>query len=427
MNVRIGEEARERVRDATDIVQLIGERVALRRAGRSYKGLCPFHTEKTPSFTVTPDRQIWHCFGCSRGGDVFAFVMEADKATFPEALRMLADRAGIELPKQERTPGDEAFDRLYQANALARDFFRASLQSEAAAKPRAYLAGRGFEEPWLARFDVGWAPEGWDGLLTALAKLLPAEIMEQAGLIVRRADTSGHYDRFRNRVIFPVATAAGKVAGFGARAIAEGDEPKYLNSPETPVFRKGRLLYGLPVARPGMRESGEAIVSEGYLDVIRLHAGGFANAVSTCGTALTPDQARLLARLQVDVLLLYDGDDAGVRAADRGLDPLLQAGVNVRVLLLPGGEDPDSFLRKEGPEDASGSSLPGIHGTRPVRRQRLARRWGRVRPSGPDRARVGGTRPDRGGRLRGSGRPGWGNLFSERISPRSFESVVWGR
>jgi DNA primase len=367
MNVRIGEEARERVRDATDIVQLIGERVQLRRAGRSYKGLCPFHTEKTPSFTVTPDRQIWHCFGCSRGGDVYAFVMEADKVTFPEALRMLADRAGIELPKQERSAGDEAFDKLYQANALARDFFRASLQSggagsagsaetggstggaaTAAAKARAYLAGRGFEEPWLTRFEVGWAPEGWDGLLTALSKLLPAEVLEQAGLIVRRGDGSGHYDRFRNRVIFPVATASGKIAGFGARAIAEGDEPKYLNSPETPVFRKGRLLYGLPIARPGIRERGEAIVSEGYLDVIRLHANGFTNAVSTCGTALTPDQARLLARLQVNVLLLYDGDDAGVRAADRGLDPLLEAGVSVRVLLLPSGEDPDSFLRKEG-------------------------------------------------------------------------------
>jgi DNA primase len=195
---------------------------------------------------------------------------------------------------------------------------------------------------------VGWAPEGWGGLLTALAKLLPADVMEQAGLIVRRGDGSGHYDRFRNRVIFPVTTGAGKVAGFGARAIAEGDEPKYLNSPETPVFRKGRLLYGLPIARPAMRECGEAIVSEGYLDVMRLHACGFANAVSTCGTAMTPDQARLLARLQIRVLLLYDGDDAGVRAADRGLDPLLEAGVDVRVLLLPGGEDPDSFLRKEG-------------------------------------------------------------------------------
>jgi len=348
MNQRTGEEARERVRDATDIVQLIGERVQLRRAGRSYKGLCPFHTEKTPSFTVTPDRQIWHCFGCSKGGDVFAFVMEAEKVTFPEALRLLADRAGIELPKQDRGGRDEAFDKLYQANALARDFYRASFASDSAKKARGYVASRGFEEPWLSRFDVGWAPEGWDALGKALAKLLPADVLEQAGLLVRRGDGSGHYDRFRNRVLFPVATGSGTIAGFGGRAIAEGDEPKYLNSPETPVFRKGRLLYGLTVARAGMRETGEAIVSEGYLDVMRLHACGFTNAVSTCGTALTPDQARLLARLHVRVLLLYDGDDAGVRAAERGLDPLLEAGVDVRVLLLPGGEDPDSFLRQEG-------------------------------------------------------------------------------
>ena len=348
MSGRAGEEVRERVRDATDIVQLIGEHVTLRRAGRSFKGLCPFHAEKTPSFTVTPDRQMWHCFGCSKGGDVFAFVMEREKVTFPEALRALADRAGIELPRTEGSERSDAFDKVYQANALARDFYRASLASEAAAKARAYIASRGFEEPWLERFEVGWAPEGWDGLSRALAKLLPAAVLEQAGLTVRRGDGSGHYDRFRNRVLFPVATGSGKIAGFGGRAIAEGDEPKYLNSPETPVFRKGRLLYGLVQARTGIRERGEAIVCEGNLDVIRLHACGFGNAVATCGTALTPDQARLLARLRVKVLLLYDGDDAGVRAADRGLDPLLEAGVETRVLLLPRGEDPDSFLRKEG-------------------------------------------------------------------------------
>ncbi len=348
MSERMGEEARERVRDATDIVQLIGEKVQLRRAGRSFKGLCPFHTEKTPSFTVTPDRQIWHCFGCGKGGDVFAFVMERDKATFPEAIRALAERAGIELPQAERGPRDDVFDKIYQANALARDFYAASLASEAAAKARAYIASRGFEEPWLSKFELGWAPEGWDGLSKALTKLLPAAVLEQAGLTVRRGDGSGQYDRFRNRLLFPVATGSGKIAGFTGRAIAEGDEPKYLNSPETPVFRKGRLLYGLTQARAGIREQGEAIVCEGNLDVVRLHACGFTNAVATCGTALTKDQARLIARLGVKGLLLYDGDDAGVKAAERGLDPLLEAGVETRVLLLPQGEDPDSFLRKQG-------------------------------------------------------------------------------
>jgi len=344
----IGDEARERVRDATDIAQVIGEHVALRRAGRSWKGLCPFHTEKTPSFTVTPDRQMWHCFGCNRGGDVFAFLMEKDKLSFPEALRALADRAGIELPKAERGPKDEVFDRLYQANALANDFFQASLRAPGGERARAYMAGRAFEEPWIERFQIGFAPEGWDGLLTALGKLLPARDMEEAGLVVRRGDGSGHYDRFRNRVMFPVAAAEGKIAGFGARALSDEDAPKYLNSPESPVFRKGRLLYGLPQARPSIRERREAIVAEGYLDVIRLHAAGFTNAVGTCGTALTSDHARAVARLNADVLLVYDGDDAGVRAADRALDALLQSGLQVRVLLLPRGEDPDSFLRKEG-------------------------------------------------------------------------------
>ena len=348
MSGAIGDEARERVRDETDIAQVIGERVALRRAGRSWKGLCPFHTEKTPSFTVTPDRQMWHCFGCNRGGDVFAFLMEIDKLSFPEALRALADRAGIELPKPERGPKDEVFDRLYQANALANDFFQASLRAPGGEGARAYMAGRAFEEGWIERFQIGFAPEGWDGLLTTLGKLLPARVLEEAGLVVRRGDGSGHYDRFRKRVMFPVAAADGKIAGFGARALSDEDTPKYLNSPESPVFRKGRLLYGLLLARPSIRERREAIVAEGYLDVIRLHAAGFTNAVGTCGTALTPDHARALARLNADVLLVYDGDDAGVRAADRALDALFQAGLQVRVLLLPRGEDPDSFLRKEG-------------------------------------------------------------------------------
>ncbi len=280
MSVRVsGEEARERVREATDIVQLIGERVQLRRAGRSYKGLCPFHTEKTPSFTVTPDRQIWHCFGCSKGGDVFAFVMEQDKVTFPEALRMLADRAGIELPKQERGAGEEAFDKLYQANALARDFFRACLGSEGAKKARAYVAARGFEEPWITRFEVGWAPEGWDGLLTTLAKLIPAAVMEQAGLIVRRGDGSGHYDRFRNRMIFPVATAAGKVAGFGARLSGCLLAPP----PALGCLEQHRLLQPEHLGSAAK----EKPAADGILDPSGLHVrhGAHARAGAAPGTA----------------------------------------------------------------------------------------------------------------------------------------------
>jgi len=340
-------EAKERVREAIDIVAVVGEKVALRRAGRAWKGLCPFHSERTPSFTVNPDRQMWHCFGCGKGGDVFAWVIETEKVPFPEALRMLAERAGIELPKTARGPGDVARDRLYQANALANDYFRASLDSPAGAEARAYLAGRGFEKPVLDAFQIGWATAGWDGLVTTLSKLVPVATLEEAGLALRRGDGS-RYDRFRNRVTFPVTESAQRTAGFGARAIAPEDQPKYLNSPETAVYRKGSILFGLPQARAAIRESGKALIAEGYLDVMRLHAAGFRNAVATSGTALTFDQARILSRMEVEAVLVYDGDDAGVRAADRALDPLMRAGLAVRVLLLPPGEDPDSFVRKRG-------------------------------------------------------------------------------
>jgi DNA primase len=342
------DEVKERIRNAVDIVQVIGERVALRRIGRRYSGLCPFHEERTPSFSVNPEWQIWHCFGCGKGGDVFSFLMELEKLTFPEALKELADRAGIELPRREATAGGELRDRLHQANALARDFYRAELLTPAGAAARGYLAQRGFEGEILERFEIGWAPDGWDGLLTALGKLLPVKTLEDAGLVLRRGDGSGHYDRFRNRVMFPVATGTGRTAGFGARALAAEDAPKYLNSPETAVFRKGSLLFGLSLARKAVRERKQVIVTEGYLDAMRLHRVGLDHAVSTCGTALTAEQARLLARLEPEVVLLYDGDDAGIRAADRALEPLLEAGLPVRVCTLPPGEDPDSFVREKG-------------------------------------------------------------------------------
>ena len=347
MTTRTAQEAKEEVRNATDIVQVVGERVPLRRAGRAWKGICPFHQEKTPSFTVNPERQIWHCFGCNKGGDVFSFLMELDKVTFPEALQALADRAGVELPRGERGAVDARRERLYQATALASDFFQASLATDAGAKARAYLAGRGFEPALLERFHVGWAPAGWESLTTAVGKLLPGAVLEEAGLTLRRGDGT-HYDRFRNRILFPIEGSAGKVAGFGARAIEPEDTPKYLNSPESPIYRKGGLLFGLPLARPGIREKKQVLVCEGYFDVMRLHASGQTHSVCTCGTALTLDQARSLARFEAEVVLIYDGDDAGIRAADRALDPLLRAGLPARILILAGGEDPDSFIVRHG-------------------------------------------------------------------------------
>lgn len=383
---RSAEEIKEEVRSASDIVQIIGERVALRRAGRTWKGLCPFHAERTPSFTVNPERQIWHCFGCNKGGDVFSFLMERDKLTFPEALTMLAERAGIDAAPAERKPIDPRRERIYQATSLARDFFRAAFVSDAGATARSYLAGRGFEPAILERFQVGWAPESWDSLAIALAKLLPGNVLEEAGLTARRGDGT-FYDRFRNRVIFPIDIGPGRVAGFGARALRDEDTPKYLNSPETPVYRKGSVLFGLPAARAGIRERRKVLVAEGYLDVMRLHAAGFTNAVAPCGTALTPEQARALARFEAEVVLVYDGDDAGVRAADRALDPLLEAGLSVKVLMLPDGEDPDSFLRKEGVQaftrllDAAvdpaaflaGAELRGAGGANPTSEARVRR------------------------------------------------------
>jgi DNA primase len=387
------QEAKEEVRNAIDIAQVIGERVPLRRAGRTWKGLCPFHAEKTPSFTVNPERQIWHCFGCNKGGDVFAFLMEIDKSTFPEALQVLAERAGIDLPRSEATAGDKQRDRLYQATALASDFFQASFYSEAGSSARQYLAGRGFDRPMLERFHIGYAPAGWDGLKTALGKLLPVDVLEEAGLVVRRGD-GGHYDRFRNRIMFPIEIAAGRLAGFGARAVDPEDTPKYLNSPESPIYRKGSVLFGLTLARGAIRERRQVLVCEGNLDVVRLHAAGFAHSVCTSGTALTIDQARALARFEAEAILVYDGDDAGIRAADRALEPMLAAGLQVKVLLLPEGEDPDSFLLQNGAQAFAGLvegamdvaaflasarlSSPGANPTQEARVKRYVELLGRV-------------------------------------------------
>ena len=390
---RTPQEAKEEVRNAIDIAQVIGERVPLRRAGRTWKGLCPFHAEKTPSFTVNPERQIWHCFGCNKGGDVFAFLMEIDKSTFPEALQALAERAGIDLPRSEASAGDKRRDRLYQATALASDFFQANLHSEAGAQARQYLAGRGFDRPMLERFHIGYAPAGWDGLKTALGKLLPVDVLEEAGLVVRRGD-GGHYDRFRNRITFPIEIAAGRLAGFGARAVDPEDTPKYLNSPESPIYRKGSVLFGLTLARTAIRERRQVLVCEGNLDVVRLHAAGFAHSVCTSGTALTIDQARALARFEAEAILVYDGDDAGIRAADRALEPMLAAGLQVKVLLLPEGEDPDSFLLQNGAQAFAGLvegamdvaaflatarlSSPGANPTQEARVKRYVELLGRV-------------------------------------------------
>lgn len=349
--MRIPDEKIEEIRAATDIVELIGGFVALKKTGKSWKGLCPFHTEKTPSFHVLPDRGIYHCFGCSRGGNAYSFLMEHEGLGFLDAVRFLADRAGLDLPKPGRAGAAEsdAQDATVRANRLALEWFRANLADAARGRgAREYLTKRGIAADVIEAFAIGYAAPGWDGLLTHLVRQgFEPPALERAGLVVRSERSSGFYDRFRDRVIFPILGPTGQAIAFGGRVLAEG-EPKYLNSPETPIFRKGRGLFGLYANRAGIREAGEAVLVEGYTDLIALHVAGIRNVVAPLGTAFTAEQAKLLANHARRVTLLYDGDAAGRSAALRALPSLLAAGVSVRIALLPDGIDPDDFARAHG-------------------------------------------------------------------------------
>jgi len=347
----------EEVRRGADIVALIGDHVSLRKAGASWKGRCPFHDEKTPSFNVRQEPPVFHCFGCGVGGDVFKFLMLRDQASFPEAVEAVARRFGITVP--ERRPGERgerrAREQLFELLEAAATRFEKNLWSAAGAQARSYLTGRGFDEETLRRLRVGAAPDSWRDLLGALEERYPAPQLVAAGLALERRGGSGHYDRFRNRVVFPILDESGRVLGFGARSL-DGSEPKYLNSPETPVYHKGQVLYGLSWAREKSRKSGRLVLMEGYLDVARAVQRGGLEAVATCGTALTSSHARLLHRFCERVYLSFDQDEAGIRATERSGELLLEAGLDVRVVTLPEGHDPDSFLAEAG-EKAYGERL----------------------------------------------------------------------
>ncbi len=343
----------DRVLAAHDIVEVVGRYVTLKSGGRSPKGLCPFHDEKTPSFTVNPDRQTFKCFGCGKGGDVFRFLMEHEGMTFPEAVRSLAQERGIPVPEaRARTKQEEGrYERAHRALAFAHAFFQRGLAAAEGAEARAYLAKRGYDEAAQRRFALGYAPAGWDRLLGAAGtQRLPSEALEDAGLVLRREDGSGFYDRFRHRVVFPIADLRGRVVTFGARALAPDEQPKYLNGPETAVFKKANTLYALDRAREAIRRTGEALLMEGYTDVLMCHLRGFDRAVAGMGTAFTQNQAGLLKRFARRVVLVYDGDEAGQKAAERTLDVLLQEGLEIRVALLPEGRDVDEILMEEGSE-----------------------------------------------------------------------------
>jgi len=349
---RIQDATIQDIRSRVDIVGLIGRYVELKRAGRNWKGLCPFHGEKSPSFNVNPDRQIFHCFGCHEGGDVIGFLMKHDGLSFPEAVRNLAAECGIEIEESEGDRRDRGVtEKLYAANQLAQSLYVEALASEEGQKARDYLKGRGFDDEAIAEYGIGYAPDRWDAVATRLEKHgIPAGIGEKAGLVAPRQGQGqrGHYDRLRGRVTFPIHDVRGRVVGFGARALAEGQEPKYLNTPETPVFRKRESFYGFPAALAELRRASRAIVCEGYFDRIALARAGLGEAVATCGTALTAEHAKQLQRRTHEVVLLFDGDSAGRQAMERSLDVLLPEGLRVRAAALPAGEDPDSYLARNG-------------------------------------------------------------------------------
>jgi DNA primase len=334
-----------------DIVELIGGYLPLRAAGRTHKALCPFHTEKTPSFVVNPERQIFHCFGCNEGGDAITFLVKHERLGFMEAVRFLAERAGVSLPATRGGPGPgEAESRLplLEIHRWALQHFRENLAGAEGAPARAYLAERGLSQDIIERFELGYALPRWDALLRVLkARRYPDKVLEAAGVCVPRQSGSGYYDRFRNRLMIPIWDVSGKVIAFGGRAL-ESTEVKYLNSPETALYRKGAHLYGLNLAARAIRERKAVIVVEGYFDAIMLHAHGFDNAVAALGTALTSDQARLLGRYAETVVLLFDPDAPGIGAARRNLEHLINVDLRWRVVLLSGGLDPDAFLRQHG-------------------------------------------------------------------------------
>ncbi len=341
-----------KIKDAVDIVELIGESVRLERKGRSYAGLCPFHDEKTPSFIVSPDRQSWHCFGCGKGGDVFTFVMEKEGLNFPEALAELARRAGVALPARRGAPrtGD-----LYEVMEMAVEFFRSELKGPAGAAGRGYLARRNITMSDAAAFELGWAPAAWRELNDALRRRgVGEDQLLRCGLVTR--GDRGCYDRFRGRVTFPIRNVSGRCVALGGR-IVDGDGAKYLNSPEGPLYSKKDNLYLLDKAKGAIREKGRSILVEGYMDAVRLHMHGHRETVASLGTSLTEEQASLLRRFAPRCFICYDADAAGRNATLRGMYVLQRAGLQVYVVRFPGGKDPDETLQTDGGQEIFDAAL----------------------------------------------------------------------
>ncbi len=350
---RVSDQLVETIRDRSDLVSLVSEYLTLKKAGQNFTGICPFHAEKTPSFSVNPSKQFFHCFGCGVGGDVFQFVMKIEGIAFPEALRRLALKAGVALPEagteERESPARREAAQIYELNeAVAGYFHRNLLERPEGALCREYLKSRGITVETIKAFSIGFALPRRDDLLKQFGKQFSRSLIEKAGLTSRREGAPGEealFDRFRNRVLFPIRNLQGRVVGFGGRVLDDA-QPKYLNSPETSVFTKGKHLFSLDRAKGAGIHS--LIIVEGYFDVIAAHQAGVPNVVGTMGTALTPDHLRLIRRISEKVLLIFDPDEAGARAALRTAPLLIEEGISAKVVSLPPGEDPDLFIRKEG-------------------------------------------------------------------------------
>lgn len=348
--MQISEEILEKVKEQNDIVDVISESVRLKRSGRNFSGLCPFHNEKTPSFSVSQDKQIYKCFGCGESGNVISFVMKNKNMPFVEAVKYLADRANITIESEQGriSPTAKKREILYKVNVEAARFFYSNLKNTREAKE--YFLNRGIKEETIKKFGLGFAKDSWNNLILHLRKLgFRDDLLLEAGLVSTSERTGNKYDRFRNRVIFPVFDYRGKVIGFGGRVL-DDSKPKYLNSPETLVFQKGTNLYGLNFAIKSKMQDRYFIMVEGYMDLITLHQYGITNVVASLGTALTTNQARLLKRYADKVIISYDADIAGQAATIRGLEILKDAGFDVRVLSIPQGKDPDEYVRSNGKE-----------------------------------------------------------------------------
>jgi DNA primase len=350
----------ERVKQQADIVRVVGEYVRLKKTGKDFSGLCPFHQEKTPSFTVSPLKQIFYCFGCGKGGDVFSFVMDMEKSAFPEAVRTVAEKCGIAIPRpRERSPEERQENQqrtaLVDMHREAQAFFTKQISGTLEGKAaRAYLEDRGLDSNAIERFGIGYAPSAGDALTRLLKQKYPEKLLGESGLVSRGEQGGRLFDRFRRRITFPIANESGKIVAFGGRAL--GDEmPKYMNSPETPIYSKSNVLYHLDRAKDELRRSDFAVLVEGYLDAIAVARAGISNVVASCGTSLAVPQIKLLSRFTKRVIINYDPDNAGQLAAERSVSLLLEQDFEVRVLALPpvGDKkaDPDLFIREKGVEE----------------------------------------------------------------------------